>query len=196
MDRKLFWLPPSPLSAVDAFNRAALATGGVSYATKGAHADYNGHRYEVRWNGYKGYWTCGYQWSGWNVICRGSFAECLDSALRAHRNGGRGSSVQADLTVYESESKPSDLDGAEALLKSAGLEVYNDAALERYESTLPWQARSEKVTPHTRTGYAHYAVRECREQGVPANLFLEAESHNAWMAAVKAWKDERRRVSR
>lgn len=186
-----FWHPPvKPVTTIDAFNRAALATGGVARAADGAYADYNGHRYEVTWLAIRGYWTCRYTWAGDHVVFRGSFAECLDAAVDAMQRGGRGSSVRVDLPDRDTvgDCNVADLRG---LLAEEGFVPYTDATIDAYEATLPWQARSYSTGP-TRIGYAFEAVRAEREQGVPATLFFEAASHVYWLDAVRAWKDARR----
>jgi hypothetical protein len=183
MENLLWWLPPVPVSAIDAFNRAALATGCVDSAMKGAYADYNGHRYEMSFNDHRHAWICGYMWSGWNVIARGTFEDCLRTAVRAV--GAKGSSLEVKLANPPTPS-------AEAPLRASGLVPKGPDALDAYEATLPWQARSE-ARGTTRVGYAFLAVREWRVDGVPADLFFNAGSYSAWQEAVAVFKAARRR---
>lgn len=177
-----WWLaPPKPPTVIQSFNRMALATGGVVNAQRGAHADYNGHRYEVAYNTFRGYWIAGYQWSGWNVICRGSFEDCLRAAVDACRRGGTGSQVRVDLS-----NCALDQELAEALLTGYGLVPYDEAALEAYEAQQPWQCRSY-ATGHTRVAYVCEAVMAHR-QGVPLDLWLNAASPEDWRAEVVAYR--------
>lgn len=85
-------------SLVDAINRRACATGSMRGAMAGHSANYNGHLIRVYWNDYKKYWLAEYTWAGRNVLCRGSFEECLDAALEEH---GRGASFSEVLTFPE-----------------------------------------------------------------------------------------------
>ncbi len=174
--------PPEPIiTAIDAFNRAALATGGTKAARYGAWADYNGHRYDVI-RTIRGYAT-GYTWSGWNVTERGTFAECVEAAARGARRPEKGSS--AWCAVNASEPLTEEQIG---ILLSHGFEPCTDEARDAWEAKLPWQARTEPASPHTRVGFAFYAVRMEREEGVPASLFFEAASNEDWRAKVADWK--------
>lgn len=99
-----YWLPTRPYTLIDAINRAAAATGSVSYAMQSADANYNGHSVTVTYNDYRNYCICEHFWGGRVVHCRGS----MDAALRAGRReydlGHRGTSVATcDLTPDEAE---------------------------------------------------------------------------------------------
>lgn len=182
MDNLIWWLPPVPVSAIDAFNRAALATGCADSAMKAAYADYNGHRYEMAYNDFRACWIVGYMWSGWNVIARGSFEDCLRTLARAV--GAKGSSAEVRLATPPTPH-------AEACLRAAGLVPKGPTAVDEYEATLPWQARTEP-RGSTRVGYAFLAVKEWRVDGVPADIFFAAESCDAWQETVAAFKAARR----
>jgi hypothetical protein len=182
MPATAWWLaPPKPPSPIQAFNRMALATGGVVNAERGAHADYNGHRYEVAFNDHRGYWIAGYQWSGWNVVSRGAFEDCLQEAVDACLRGGIGSQVRVDLS-----NGVIDQEAAEALLTGYGLAPYDEAAQEAYEAQQPWQCRSY-VTGHTRVANVCEAIQAVR-QGVPLDLWLSAESVEDWRSKVATYR--------
>lgn len=96
--KKLFKLPTRPFKLVDAINRMAAATGSPRYAMAASNADYNGHRVDfIEPNSYKTQWTCGYQWSGFNTIGRGTLEDCLRAAKREYDRGALGAS--ASVTV-------------------------------------------------------------------------------------------------
>lgn len=88
-----FFKPAIPLSLIDVVNRAAAARGSERYARLASDADYNGHRVEVSFNDYRGYWIARYFYGGDVVLARGSFKACLDAALRYYARGRRGSTI-------------------------------------------------------------------------------------------------------
>lgn len=95
-DYKAFHLPTKPYSLVDAINRAACATGSISYAGSTHYADYNGHYLTVTFNEYRGYYICEYFWAGRVVVARGNVREVLADAFNEYQRQGRG----ASLTIH------------------------------------------------------------------------------------------------
>jgi len=90
---KQFHLPEIPFSPIDALNRRAAAVGSPRYVDGAHHANYNGHALVLWWNSYRKYYILEYTWNGRQVICRGSFEDCLRAALREYERGALGTSV-------------------------------------------------------------------------------------------------------
>lgn len=187
-----WWLPTAPYSAIDAYNRAALATGSARYAQIGAHADYNGHAYHAR-VAIKRHrptvptYNLGYQWSGWNrVLSDTTFEEVLRVGL-LHAGRARGSSLLVSIGEQD------DLPARAAECRAAGLHPYEGprTAYDHRTETMPWQCGGEWLG-YTSVGHAHIAVGLERNDGVPASLFFEASSVEAWRVAVEHFRAERR----
>lgn len=182
----MFWLPTRPYSAVDAVNRAALATGSHRIASIGAHADYNGHQYRVYQtirDQRAGTYTVNYTWGGLNYVARGvPLAEAVGIAVE-HASQGRGGSVIVEASGPE----------AEVICRSAGLVPYEGPKTEfdHTAAAMPWQCGGI-WHGHTSVGHAFVAVRMEREQGISTHLFLEATSYEDWQAKVEAAREARR----
>lgn len=178
----MFWLPTVPFSAVDAVNRAALATGSVHLAQVGAHTDYNGHQYRVYQSipdRAAGTWSVAYTWGGLNYVTRRvPFADALRAAVNAASRGVGGS-------VLVEGSSPE----VEAACLAAGLVPYEGpkTAFDHAAATMPWQCGGTWLG-HTSVGHAFVAVREERERRIPVSLFLEAASYEDWRARVASFK--------
>ena len=179
-----FWLPTSPFTAVDALNRAAIATGGAGQAAVARDADFNGHRYEAApalRN--RGTYNVFFQWAGHNMLAR---EVDLLSALRLvcqRAQVGRGGSGIVTL------ADDADIDINTAACRAAGLVPYAgpETAFQHGIDALPWQCGGV-WKGFTSVGYAFAAIRLAREQGIPTSLFLEAESYAAWQDAIASYR--------
>jgi hypothetical protein len=181
-----FWLPTSPCTAVDALNQAWLATGSARNAVLGAHADYNGHRYEVfqsEPDRKARTWSVMYFWGGTHYVARRvPLEDALRMAVEAASRGRGGS-------VLVNGSGPD----VEAACLAAGLVPYEGpkTALDHAVATMPWQCGGRWLG-HTAVGYAFDAVRLERTEGISTHLFLEATSYEDWQAKVDAARAARR----
>lgn len=98
-----FHVPTKPYSAVDAINRIAAATGSIGYAMAASDADYNGHRLNLYFNNYRGYYVADYNWGERVVIARGeNFADVLLRSLDWFKRQGRGASIW--ISVLEKDA--------------------------------------------------------------------------------------------
>lgn len=98
-----FHVPTKPYSAVDAINRASAATGSIRNAMASSDADYNGHRLNLYFNHYRGYYVADYNWGERVVITRGeNFADQLLHSLDWYKRQGRGASIW--ITVLEKDA--------------------------------------------------------------------------------------------
>lgn len=98
-----FNLPIRPFSPIDALNRRSASQGSISYAQGAAHADYNGHRVIVEWNDYKRHYAAHYMWAGIRWLARGSFRECLQSAIAEYDRGALGASVEVTVRAEDAD---------------------------------------------------------------------------------------------
>jgi len=140
--KKFYWLKEIPTTLIDCINRYALATGTAQRAMYGANAEYNGHRVSIHklvW----GDWCASYIWSGNNVIARGEFQTCVDSAKRYYERGHKGASVKVTLYSGDTLSKEQI-----EILKKAGFEETDEEGVARYkEETFP-QYDLQKEVPN------------------------------------------------
>ena len=116
------WQTPTvPYSLTDAVNRAALATGSVTNAARGASADYNGKRVEVD-TGIRSGWRAHYTWAGLRWITRGaSFESALASALRSPEAKAKGGLVRVSFSEFAKRDDHVPTDERRALLRESGL---------------------------------------------------------------------------
>ena len=89
-----FHAPTKPYSIIDAHNRRACATGSPAYARAASSADYNGHRGDLSWNDYRGYYIGSYRWAGLNYIVRTrDLTHAIGAVLEWYTRQGRGASL-------------------------------------------------------------------------------------------------------
>ncbi len=97
-----FFLPTKPYDIIAAINRAAAATGSVEFASRAAHASYNGHYVTLAWNDYRQYWVGGFTWSGWQVIVRSAdLAEAVRGCKEFYDKDGLGAKLAVCVTREE-----------------------------------------------------------------------------------------------
>lgn len=145
-------LPTIPYTLVDAVNRAAAATGTVSYASKTHRANYNGHHVSIAFNDYRQYWVTEYFWAGRVVLARGSFEDCLEAGIREYQRGALGTTV----VVYLDEDH---LDYAQLALLHGFLSEEEAKAKDD-----EWQDE--------RFGEVFHALTSEKQMGLPATAYL------------------------
>jgi hypothetical protein len=91
-------LKPIPLTPVDLVNRRAAAEGSMRFAMLASDADYNGHAVTITHKPHAmsgPIWNSEYFWAGRRVLGRGSFARCVEAAVREYQRGAHGTTVVA-----------------------------------------------------------------------------------------------------
>lgn len=92
--KQVWHLPVLSYGVIDAYNRMCAAVGSPTLAMKSAHADYNGHSIDIRFNTHRQYYTADYWWAGRNCIARGTLREVVEAAVHDYKRGALGSSVE------------------------------------------------------------------------------------------------------
>ncbi len=162
--RKQFFIPTKPFTLTDQINRVAAATGSVRYAMGAAYADYNGHRITVDFNDYRGYYIAQYYWGERVVIARGDFAQVLDAGIKKFDRSGKGACLivipkNEDVHLCESNAR----------LMAWSKEVEESEMVK-------WYTWKHSAVAHAMTLERQYAI--------PMQLLMEAETKEAWDAAV------------
>jgi hypothetical protein len=119
MEKKTFWLPTIPYDLIHTINRVAAAQGSVAYAMSALDAHYNGHQVTVHFNDYRQYWIAEFYWGGRNVLCRGSFEDCVLAAKREYERGAKGCTVRASFPAEDTDK--------ENFLVSQGFQPWSEA---------------------------------------------------------------------
>lgn len=100
----VYHAPVRPYSPIAARNRRAAAVGAPRTIQATECADYNGHAVTVDWNSYRRYYVAQYFWAGRRVLARGTFAACLQAALREYHRGAAGASIRVFPRADDAEA--------------------------------------------------------------------------------------------